>query len=92
MTEAIKIKNLKKHYGSHLVLKGLNFCVQQGEIFALLGVNGAGKTTCMECLEGLRKPDSGDYHQRKNGNSITIVFLVCASQAFRGCQIVCQME
>ncbi len=49
MTEAIKIKNLKKHYGSHLVLKGLNFCVQQGEIFALLGVNGAGKTTCMEC-------------------------------------------
>lgn len=60
MTEAIKIKNLKKHYGSHLVLKGLNFCVQQGEIFALLGVNGAGKTTCMECLEGLRKPDSGE--------------------------------
>ena len=93
MTEAIKIKNLKKHYGSHLVLKGLNFCVQQGEIFALLGVNGAGKTTCMECLEGLRKPDSGEITiNGKMGNSITIVFLVCASQAFRGCQIVCQME
>ena len=59
MNEAIKIKNLKKSYGTHVVLNGLDFCVQQGEIFALLGVNGAGKTTSLECIEGLRKYDSG---------------------------------
>ena len=59
MNEAIKINNLKKNYGSHVVLNGLDFCVQQGEIFALLGVNGAGKTTSLECIEGLRKYDSG---------------------------------
>ncbi|MGI6349569.1 MAG: ABC transporter ATP-binding protein [Eubacteriaceae bacterium] len=59
MNDAIKINNLKKSYGTHVVLKGLSFCVQQGEIFALLGVNGAGKTTTLECIEGLRKYDSG---------------------------------
>ena len=60
MNEAIKISNLTKSYGTHTVLKGLDFCVQQGEIFALLGINGAGKTTSLECIEGLRKYDSGN--------------------------------
>jgi len=59
MNEAIKINNLKKSYGTNVVLSGLDFCVQQGEIFALLGINGAGKTTSLECIEGLRKYDSG---------------------------------
>ena len=60
MSDAIKISNLKKSYGTHLVLDGLNFCVRQGEIFALLGVNGAGKTTTLECIEGLRTYDDGN--------------------------------
>ena len=47
MKEAIKVSNLSKSYGAHVVLNGLDFCVQQGEIFALLGVNGAGKTTSL---------------------------------------------
>ncbi len=59
MNDAITIKDLKKSYGSHVVLNGLNFYIQQGEIFALLGVNGAGKTTSLECIEGLKKYDSG---------------------------------
>lgn len=59
MNEAIKISNLTKSYGTHIVLNGLDFCVQQGEIFALLGINGAGKTTFLECIEGLRTYDSG---------------------------------
>lgn len=60
MNEAIKISNLTKSYGTHAVLKGLDFYVQQGEIFALLGINGAGKTTSLECIEGLRKYNSGN--------------------------------
>lgn len=42
-----------------MVLKGLNLQIEKGEIFALLGINGAGKTTALECMEGLRKYDSG---------------------------------
>lgn len=59
MNEAIIIRNLTKSYGTHIVLNNLDFCVYQGEIFALLGINGAGKTTSLECIEGLRKYDSG---------------------------------
>lgn len=59
MSYALEIKELKKSYGDHTVLKGLNFNVIKGEIFALLGVNGAGKTTALECIESLRKYDSG---------------------------------
>lgn len=44
---------------THVVLNRLDLCVQQGEIFALLGVNGAGKTTSLECMECLRKYDGG---------------------------------
>lgn len=59
MKDAIQVCELKKKYGSHMVLKGLNVQIKKGEIFALLGVNGAGKTTTLECIEGLRKYDSG---------------------------------
>ena len=59
MSYAIEIDGLKKSYGNHMVLKGLSFQVARGEIFALLGVNGAGKTTALECMEGLRKFEGG---------------------------------
>ncbi len=59
MSYAIQIDGLKKSYGDHAVLKGLQFDVRKGEILALLGVNGAGKTTALECIEGLRKTDGG---------------------------------
>ena len=52
MTEAILVDRLQKSYGSRAVLKDLTFRVYRGEIFALLGVNGAGKTTALECIEG----------------------------------------
>lgn len=59
MSNAIEVHELKKSYGSNIVLKGLDFQIGRGEVFALLGVNGAGKTTALECIEGLRKYDSG---------------------------------
>lgn len=60
MSDALQIKNLSKSYGNLPVLKGVSFSVQKGEIFALLGVNGAGKTTALECIEGLRSYDDGE--------------------------------
>lgn len=59
MKRAIQVLGLKKSYGSNVVLNGLDFQIEKGEIFALLGVNGAGKTTALECMEGLRRYDSG---------------------------------
>lgn len=59
MSIAVEVRDLKKSYGSHMVLKGLDFKIESGEIFAFLGVNGAGKTTTLECVEGLRGYDSG---------------------------------
>jgi len=59
MHHAIQVSGLKKSYGSNIVLGGLDLDIEKGETFALLGVNGAGKTTALECIEGLRKYDSG---------------------------------
>lgn len=58
-TNIIKVQNLKKNFGTLEVLKGVNFTVEQGEIFALLGSNGAGKTTVIKILSTLLHPDSG---------------------------------
>ncbi|AWE07652.1 ABC transporter ATP-binding protein [Lysinibacillus sp. 2017] len=54
MTAVITIDSLTKQYGDKRILSGISFTIEQGEIFALIGTNGAGKTTALECIEGLR--------------------------------------
>ena len=56
----ISIKNLVKNYGSFAAVKGISFDVQRGEIFGLLGQNGAGKSTTLEIIETLREKTSGE--------------------------------
>ncbi len=56
---AIQVKNLKKSFKTTEVLKGVDFEVEKGSIFALLGSNGAGKTTIVRILTTLLKQDSG---------------------------------
>jgi len=56
---AIQVKGLKKSYKQLDVLKGVDLEVEQGSIFALLGSNGAGKTTIVKILTTLLKQDSG---------------------------------
>ncbi|RJQ78628.1 ABC transporter ATP-binding protein [Pseudonocardiaceae bacterium YIM PH 21723] len=55
----IEVHDLRKTYGRTTAVAGVSFSVTQGEIFGVLGPNGAGKTTTVECLTGLRTPDSG---------------------------------
>ena len=55
----IEVKNLRKRYGSTVAVRDVSFTVERGEIFGILGPNGAGKTTTVECIAGLRTPDSG---------------------------------
>jgi ABC-2 type transport system ATP-binding protein len=56
---AIHVSGLRKSYGKLEVLKGVDFTVAAGSIFALLGSNGAGKTTAVRILSTLLKPDAG---------------------------------
>jgi len=56
---AIEIAGLTKSYGDHAVLKGVDLNVPSGTIFALLGSNGAGKTTAVKILSTLLKADGG---------------------------------
>jgi len=59
MGNAIEVKGLRKSYKQHQVLKGVDFEVEKGSIFALLGSNGAGKTTVVKILSTLLKQDGG---------------------------------
>lgn len=59
MQEALKVERLSKSYGNLLALDNLNLCVRQNTVFGLLGANGAGKSTTIECILGTRKADSG---------------------------------
>lgn len=55
----IKIENLVKRYGSLVALDHLNLNIQEGEVFGLLGPNGSGKTTAINCMLALLKYDKG---------------------------------
>jgi ABC-2 type transport system ATP-binding protein len=55
----ISIRALRKRYGNHEAVRGIDLDVRRGEIFAFLGPNGAGKTTTVEILEGFRRSSDG---------------------------------
>jgi ABC-2 type transport system ATP-binding protein len=56
---AIEVAGLRKAYGRKVAVDDVSFSVAEGEIFGLLGRNGAGKSTTVDCLAGLRAPDQG---------------------------------
>jgi ABC-2 type transport system ATP-binding protein len=56
---AIEVDHLRKRYGAKVAVDDVSFTVAEGEIFGLLGRNGAGKSTTVDCLAGLRAPDRG---------------------------------
>lgn len=56
----IKVKNLVKRYGDLVALDHLSLEVKDGEIFGLLGPNGSGKTTAINCILSLLKYDKGE--------------------------------
>src|SRR5438094_4714 len=57
--QAITVQRLVKRYGDFVAVNDVSFSIQHGEIFGIIGPNGAGKTTAVECISGLRTPDSG---------------------------------
>lgn len=60
MEPKVIVRDLVKRYRGVEAVRGVTFTVAAGEIFGLLGVNGAGKTSTLECLTGLREADGGE--------------------------------
>ena len=56
---SVSVRNLTKSFSGRRVVDGLSFDVQKGEVFALLGHNGAGKSTTIDLILGLKTPDEG---------------------------------
>lgn len=55
----LEIHNLHTRYGAIRALRGLSFTVEQGQVVSLIGANGAGKSTTLNTISGLIKPDNG---------------------------------
>jgi branched-chain amino acid transport system ATP-binding protein len=69
MKTILEIENLHVHYGELIALKDVSLIMGEGEIVALLGANGAGKSTTLKTISGLLKPTLG--HIRLQGEEIT---------------------
>lgn len=60
MPHALEVTSLCKSYGKKEAVRSVSFTIEEGEIYGLMGMNGAGKTTILRMLATLLKPDSGD--------------------------------
>jgi len=69
VTAALSLSSVDALYGESHVLHGVSFALNPGRVLALLGRNGAGKTTCMNAIVGFVPPRNGDI--RLSGESIT---------------------
>ncbi|GAB4499355.1 MAG: ABC transporter ATP-binding protein [Anaerolineales bacterium] len=67
----LEVKNLHVYYGAIHALKGINFHVEEGEIVALIGANGAGKSTTLSTISGLLQPREGQVLFRNEDISLT---------------------
>ena len=59
---AIEIKDLTKIFDGRRAVDGLSLSIAEGELLALLGVNGAGKSTTIKMLSGVLRPDGGNAY------------------------------
>ena len=60
MEKVIEVKHLSKSFGSHEVLKDIDFSVKKGEVVCLIGSSGSGKSTLLRCINLLEKPSGGE--------------------------------
>ena len=60
MNKAIEFKNIKKVYGSQVILENFDFSVEKGDFVTIIGSSGSGKTTVLKMANGLVKADAGD--------------------------------
>lgn len=100
MDIVVEVKNLKKNYKEQTAVDNLCFSVERGSIFGLLGANGAGKSTSIECILGTKKKDSGEVrilgldsvkNRREVFNKVGVQFQDCAYQALITVSELCEI-
>lgn len=74
MNELLEIKNLTKKYGEKTVLDNIDVSFEKGKIYSIIGVNGAGKTTFFNCIDGDIVYDSGNVTITENGIARKVEF------------------
>jgi len=57
----LQTENLSKHYGRIRAIDGLNLCIEQGQVYGILGPNGSGKTTLLGTILGVLRPSAGSF-------------------------------
>ncbi|PTQ69755.1 LPS export ABC transporter ATP-binding protein [Celeribacter persicus] len=70
-TTGLKVRNLRKGYRKRTVIRDVSLDLERGEVVALLGPNGSGKTTCFYSIAGLVMPEGGDV--TVDGRNITLL-------------------
>jgi putative ABC transport system ATP-binding protein len=65
----IKLRDVHKYYGDHIVLKGINLEVQKGEFISVMGSSGSGKSTLLNLIGGMDRPENGSI--TVNGEDIS---------------------
>ncbi|MFT3813135.1 MAG: amino acid ABC transporter ATP-binding protein [Acidovorax sp.] len=60
--EIVRFNDVRKSYGATQILKGVSFTVQRGQVVALIGRSGSGKTTALRCINGLETIQGGELH------------------------------
>lgn len=67
----LEVRNLSFRYGNDMILRNINFCARPGEITAIIGANGVGKSTLLKCIAGLRKGEGKVSFCGKDRNEMT---------------------
>ncbi|GAB3472894.1 amino acid ABC transporter ATP-binding protein [Polaromonas eurypsychrophila] len=62
MKPVVELKDVHKRFGSNQVLKGVSFAIPKGEVVAIIGKSGSGKSTALRCIDRLEIIDSGTIH------------------------------
>lgn len=100
MTSVIKADGLKKSYNGQPAVDGLSLTVAKGEVFGLLGANGAGKSTTIECITGTKEKDAGTVsilgldprtHRKKLFERVSIQFQEASYQDKIRVDELCEM-
>lgn len=66
----IKIKNVRKKFGSNEILKGVDIDIEHGEVIVIIGPSGSGKTTLLRCISFLERADDGEWEENRETVSL----------------------
>ena len=85
INSVVEFENISLAYGNRLILDSINFKINEGQIFGMLGPNGVGKSTIFNLITGLISPKSGKI--KIEGNDVTQYPIYLRSKKFKVCYV-----